>query len=60
MTEDYDVSVWSLVKEKCGYSHEGVEPTARLVNSFTDEVGGELSLEYFFVFKRIVVLSERH
>ena len=39
---------------------ERIEPAARLVDGFGDEIRRELTLEKLFVFKRIVMLGKRH
>ena len=43
-------------------SVERKEPAARLINAFSDEVGGEAAtaLHLFFVLERIVLLCKRH
>ena len=55
------ILIWGLALDKCRYRHQRVEPASCLVNTLTDEVCREHFLVKFFtVFKRIMLLCERH
>ena len=60
VTENDYVLERCTVEEQGGNSEEGIEPTAGLVHCLGDEVGGELCLEGFVIFKGIVMLCEGH
>ena len=49
-----------LAKQQCGNCYQSVKPTARLIHRFADEIGGEVLLEKFLVFKRVVKLRIGH
>ena len=58
--EHHAVFVGGLVEEQGANGVQGVEPTARLVNGFTNEVGGVLLFEDLFVLERVVPLRVGH
>ena len=49
-----------FVKKSLGDDHEGVKPAPGLVQSFADEVGREICLKNFLVFKWIMLLPIGH
>ena len=59
-TENDDVLIGGLIKEKGRDCEKRIEPASCLVNSLGDEFCGELLLEEVFVFKGIVMLCEGH
>ena len=59
-TQDDDVFIGGLVEKKCGDRVQGIEPAAGLVHRLTDEGSGEVLFKELLIFKRIVVLGERH
>ncbi len=54
------VLVADAVKNQPADGKQRIEPSARLVNSFTDEIRGELLFEFLNIFKRIMPLRHRH
>ena len=56
-----NILVWRSALDECGYSHQRVEPSSGLVYTFAYEISREqLFIEVLAVFKRIVLLCERH
>ena len=42
MSQHNNIAVRRTVEKQCGNRHQGIEPSARLVDRFGDEIGGEL------------------
>ena len=59
-TENDNIFIWRLVEQESRLCHQGVEPPARLVNSFRNELCRKLRLKKFFILKRIMILRKRH
>mmetsp|Transcript_20911 Transcript_20911/g.40517 ORF Transcript_20911/g.40517 Transcript_20911/m.40517 type:complete len:374 (-) Transcript_20911:867-1988(-) len=57
---DDEILEGGLAKESRGDDHERVEPSACLVESLGDEVGGELGFEALLVLERVVELAVGH
>ena len=49
-----------FVEDQGGNGQQGIEPASGLITASGDEVGGELPLEQFLVFKGIMMLGEGH
>ena len=60
VTENYAVLERRSAEHKRGHRFKSIEPAAGLVYGFTDEIRRERLIEQIFVFKRIVILRERH
>ncbi len=60
MAENDDIFIRRFIKQQGGFRQQGIEPSAGLVHRLGDELRRELTLEQFFIFKRIMVLGKRH
>ena len=58
--EDDAVLKTGLVKDQRRDRVEAVEPAARLVDRFGNEIRGEGLVEKLLIFKRVMILRERH
>ncbi len=57
----YDTRFEGRAVKQNGRNHEQrVEPAARLIDCFGDEIGGEGFFKYLFILERIMILRERH
>ncbi len=59
-SHDDDIAVGRGVEQDRSQGHQGVEPAARLVERFGDEIRREVTLEQILVFKGVVPLGKRH
>ena len=57
---DHAVEERGLVEQSCGDDRKRIEPTAGLVQTLVDEVGGEMGLEALLVLEGIVHLGVGH
>ena len=60
MTQHDTVLERSFVKQKRGYSKQGIEPSSCLVDCLAYEIGRKLLFKNLFIFKRIMQLRKRH
>ena len=60
MAQHQAVFVAGLVKDQCRDGQQRIEPSARLVDGFADELRREKALEQLLIFKRIMELRKRH